>query len=155
MIIEGPSPVSWRFDHVGLVVKSLAKGRKGLSQALRIGNWTAPITDNVNGVHLQFGRDCAGIVYELLEPIDHTSPVFTALSSGKAILNHVAYLVADLDKEASHLRTSGCGPAGPPNPAIAYNGARIQFFVTPVRFIIELIEAPDHQHQYSLSVLGD
>lgn len=143
---------AWTFDHLGLVVKSLARGNAILSKTLGIADWTAPLTDPVNGVHLQFGRDPAGMVYELLQPIDDTSPVFAALASGKAILNHVAYLVDDLDAGAEHLRDQGSGAASDPKPAIAYGGARIQFFVTPLRFIIELIEAPRHTHLYARAV---
>lgn len=138
-----------QFDHLGLVVKSLAKGRKVLGQTLGIADWTQEFRDPVNGVLLQFGRDPAGMVYELLEPLDETSPVYPALSGGKAILNHVAYRVADLAAEAERLRGAGSAPAGEPKPAIAYGGKRVQFFVTPLRFVVELIEAPAHAHLYS------
>jgi methylmalonyl-CoA/ethylmalonyl-CoA epimerase len=133
----------WTFDHLGLVTKSLARGRKGIGGALGITAWTPEVRDPVNGVILQFGRDRAGVVYELLEPIDETSPVHAALSTGKAILNHVAYLVPDL--------TAGAAPTSEPKPAIAYGGAHIQFFVTSARFIVELIEAPTHRHEFSIT----
>jgi len=35
-----------------------------------------------------------------------------------------------------------------PNPAVANGGASIQFFMSPIFSLVELIEAPDHQHQY-------
>jgi methylmalonyl-CoA/ethylmalonyl-CoA epimerase len=143
-------PLQWQFDHLGLVAKSLAKGRRGIGEALGIVGWTEKIEDPVNGVRLQFGRDRAGVVYELLEPLDETSPVYPALTSGRAILNHVAYLVPDLGRAAEVLRSGGAGPVSDPKPAIAYGGARIQFFVTSVRMIVELIEAPGHQHQFSV-----
>jgi len=136
------------FDHVGLVVKTLGKGRRVLAETLGIRDWTAEITDPVNGVILQFGRDPASVCYELLEPLGEDSPVAAALSSGRAILNHMAYLVPDLAAGAAHMMAAGCAPTAEPKPAIAYGGAHIQFFVTPLRFIIELIEAPDHRHLY-------
>lgn len=138
--------LKWRFDHLGLVVKSLDKGRKHLTNILQISDWTEDVTDSVNGVEIQFGRDPTGLVYELLSPIDEQSPVFAALKGGKAILNHVAYVTDDLGAGASHLVRNGCASTRSPKPAIAYGGARIQFFVTPLRTIIELIEAPDHAH---------
>lgn len=137
-----------KFDHMGLVVKSVAKGRQSLARILGIADWTAEFRDPINGVLIQFGRDPAGVCYELLEPLDSDSPVYPALSAGKAILNHVAYLVADLAACAEHMRSTGCAPTSEPKPAIAYGGRRIQFFVTPLRFVIELIEAPGHQHAY-------
>jgi len=138
-----------QFDHLGLVVKSLAKGRRVLHETLGVQDWTEEFRDPTNGVLLQFGRDPAGVVYELLEPLDETSPVYPALAGGKAILNHVAYRVADLIAETERLRRAGSAPAGEAKPAIAYGGKRVQFFVTPLRFVIELIEAPAHTHLYS------
>ncbi len=137
-----------QFDHVGVVVKSVAKGRKALSAMLRIQDWTEEFRDPVNGVLLQFGRDPAGVVYELLEPLDEESPVYPALSGGKAILNHVAYLVDDLGAAGEHMRRSGCAPTSEPKPAVAYGGRNIQFFVSSLRFVIELIEAPGHAHTF-------
>ncbi len=147
-VMEGSLAGAWRFDHLGLVVKRLAKGRERMSGLLRIAEWTAPIEDAVNGVRLQFGRDPAGVVYELLEPLGQDSPVYEALRSGKAILNHVAYRVPDLAAGAAHLATAGAARVSEPKPAIAYGGRPIQFFVTPLRFIIELIEAPGHEHAF-------
>jgi methylmalonyl-CoA/ethylmalonyl-CoA epimerase len=131
------------------VVKNLAKGRQRMSALIAIADWTDQIEDPVNGVRLQFGRDPAGVVYELLEPLDENSPVFNALQTGKAILNHVAYRVPDLAAGAAQLTAGGAARVSDPKPAIAYGGRPIQFFATPLRFVIELIEAPDHAHIFS------
>jgi methylmalonyl-CoA/ethylmalonyl-CoA epimerase len=137
-----------QFDHLGVVVKSLAKGRNTLAEVLSIDAWTAEFRDEANGVLLQFGRDPAGVVFELLEPLNERSPVYNALTTGKGILNHIAYRVADLAAEAERMRAAGCAPTSEPKPAVAYNGCRIQFFITPVRVIVELIEAPQHAHEF-------
>ncbi len=39
-------------------------------------------------------------------------------------------------------------PTGPATQAVAYGGHRVQFLITPLAFIIELIEAPNHTHEY-------
>lgn len=147
-------PAAWRFDHLGVVVKTLDKARGQLALLLAVTEWTPPLEDTVNGVRLQFGRDPAGVVYELLEPLDEASPLFPALSNGKAILNHVAYRTADLAEGARHLARAGAARVGEPRPAIAYGGRPIQFFVTPMRFVIELIEAPDHAHAFEIFPTG-
>ena len=146
-----PDASQWAFDHLAIVVKAVEKGRSTLSQALGVKEWTQVIDDPVNGVRLQFGRCPSGMVYELLEPIDHSSPVHAALTSRKALLNHIAYRVDDLDRGAERLYAAGCSPAGAPKPAVAYGGALIQFFVTPERFIVELIEAPSHAHLFEIA----
>lgn len=140
-----PAQEAWRFDHLGVAVKSLAKGRRSLETALGISEWTEEIADAVNGVRLQFGRDRAGVVYELLEPLGENSPVSEALRSKRALLNHVAYRVRDLDAALEQMRAGGAMPTSQPNPAIAYGGARIQFFVNGAGFIVELIEAYDFE----------
>ena len=136
------------FDHFGIVVKSLSGGRDKVTAILGIREWTTTFSDSVNGVSMQFGRDDSGICYELLEPLGDHSPVRSALSERRAILNHIAYRVADLEAAAEHMRRTGCARTGDPKPAIAYGGRRIQFFVTPLSFIVELIEAPDHRHEF-------
>jgi methylmalonyl-CoA/ethylmalonyl-CoA epimerase len=144
-----PSGERWLiFDHIGLVVGDLASGRAFLAPALGVRRWTAVFDDTVNGVRLQFGADATGVCYELLEPLGEASPVRRALTTGRAILNHVAYRIGDLDTAAEALMLQDCVATGEPKPAIAYGGRRIQFFMTPLNMIVELIEAPDHQHAY-------
>jgi methylmalonyl-CoA/ethylmalonyl-CoA epimerase len=72
------------------------------------------------------------------------------LKRGVNILNHVAYLTADLDADAQRLQDWGSMMAGPAKPAVAYGGARVQFWITPQRFMVELIEALGHEHAYEV-----
>lgn len=138
-----------QFDHIGIVAATLEQGRSTLESTLPIAGWTAEFADPVNGVYVQFCRDACGIVYEVVAPLGERSPVAGALASRHNVLNHVAYLVSDLGAVRQRIRQSGIVPVAPPKPAVAYDGRPIQFFVTPLRFIIELIEAPDHQHQFA------
>ena len=147
-----------QFDHLGLVVKSLHKGRQVLAAVHGVNDWTQTFTDPVNGVHILFGRDPAGMVYELLEPIDATSPVYGAMTTRKNLLNHVAYRVHDLAASTAAMRAAGCAPIGKPQTAIAFGNGMVQFFVSPLSTIIELIEAPGHAHAFGdhrLAVLPD
>ena len=110
--------------------------------------WTDEIQDPLIQVQVQFGRDSFGTCYEAIAPLGNTSPVLRTLRVGDRILNHVAYLVTDLSAERERVRDCGCVLAGDPYPAVAYGGRRVQFFVSPLRFMIELIEAPMHQHSF-------
>ena len=137
------------FDHLGLIVQDLAAGREFLTAALRVAHWTPVVHDNGLQVSVQFGSSAAdGMVYELVAPFGERSPIANALRSGKHILNHLAYRTDDLDRAGERLRAQGCFPAGDPHPAVAYNGQRVQFFVSPLRFVIELIEKPEHRHAF-------
>ncbi len=137
-----------RFDHVGIFVRDLKQGRELLGSLVSIEYWTATFADEGIGVFVQFGIGKNGPCYELVAPLGDNSPVDGALRTGKNILNHVAYLTGDLDAEGERLRAEGCVAAGVPQPAVAYGGRRVQFWLTPLRFVVELIEAPDHQHAF-------
>jgi hypothetical protein len=39
-------------------------------------------------------------------------------------------------------------PFSEPKPAIVYDGAAIQFFMSPIFLLVALIEAIDRKHQY-------
>lgn len=140
-----------KFDHIGLVVGDMAEGRKALEALFGVDRWTPVFEDPGIGVYVQFGRTGEGPCYELIAPLGEASPVLTALKRGINILNHVAYLTADLDAEAKRLEEMGSMMAGPAKPAVAYGGARVQFWITPQRFMVELIEAPDHEHVYTMA----
>ncbi len=142
------------FDHIGIAVPTLAAGRARLSAMLEIAEWSAEFTDPVHKVQVQFGRDASGICYETVAPYGADAPVRLALKDGARILNHVAYLVPDLAASAARLRGAGCVPAGPAAPAVAYGGRNIQFFVSPLRFLLELIEAPEHRHAFVSAPAG-
>lgn len=128
------------FDHIGIFVRDLAVGRKRLSAILPIARYTDAVDDPTLGVRIQFGIDGSGIRYELVAPFGTPNPVDGVLAAGKNILNHVAYRVADLDAEADRLSRDGSVPLGEAKPAVAFNGARVIFLFTPLKFIVELIE---------------
>lgn len=142
-------PPALTFDHVGIVVASLAEGRAQIAATLGITRWTPPTEDPSIGVSVQFGLPPTGPAIELIAPLGDRSPIAQALRTGNRILNHLAYLTPDIAASAAHLAEQGCVPTGPPHPAAAYASRPIQFFVSPLRFMIELIEAPGHQHPYT------
>jgi methylmalonyl-CoA/ethylmalonyl-CoA epimerase len=137
-----------QFDHIGVIASSLEAGRAALNAVSQIPRWTEEFADPVNQVYVQFGADSSGICYELIVPFGESSPARQALNTGRNILSHVAYLVPDLAKERDRLRAAGAVATSDPKPAVAYGGNQIQFFVTPMRIMIELIEAPGHRHRY-------
>lgn len=129
-----------KFHHIGLFVADLDAGRRHLQGLLPIAATSAVIEDAGLKVRVQFCTDQSGVRYELVAPFGESNPVDGALASGKGILNHVAYTVADLDAALTAVRAQGCIPLGRPQPAVAFGGQRVMFFMSPLRFIIELIE---------------
>ena len=113
-----------------------------------VSRWTQPFTDPVNDVYVQFGRDAQGVCYELVAPLSKESPVRRALRTGHNITNHLAYLVVDLAAARDRLIAADFSPIADQKPAIAYGGRSIQFFMSPIFSLVELIEAPGHLHEY-------
>ena len=130
-----------QFDHIGVFVPSLSEGRETLKQLLPIVREGPEIEDNGLKVAVQFLYDRADICYELVAPLGVGNPVDPVLSDKKNILNHIAYQCTDFDDEITRFREQGAVPLGPPQPAKAFGGARVVFFLTPLRMIVELIEA--------------
>ena len=138
-----------KFDHLGLVVPALDEGRAHLSAALQISDWSREFADPLNGVVVQFGRDPVAMCYELVAPLGSNSPIALALRKGDRILNHLAYRVEALEAQVKRLRDLHFFPLGSPRPAVAYEGRNIQFLMSPLNFIVELIEHPAHEHVFS------
>jgi methylmalonyl-CoA/ethylmalonyl-CoA epimerase len=137
-----------RFDHIGIVVADIGIGSEHLQSIFGVSLWTQEFADPVNQVNVRFGKDAHGVCYELISPLGERSPIRRALETRDAILNHIAYLTDDLEVSAAELRGHGCIAIGEPKPAIAYGGKRIQFFRSPLRFVIELIDSFEHRHTF-------
>jgi methylmalonyl-CoA/ethylmalonyl-CoA epimerase len=137
-----------KFDHIGITTTGLEAGRALLENAVGVRAWTESFEDNVNDVWVQFGRDASGICYELVAPLSDRSPIRRVLAQKVNTLNHIAYLVDDLAAQGERLVAAGFVEVAQARPAIAYGNRLIQFFVSQSRLLIELIEAPDHQHAF-------
>lgn len=128
------------FDHIGVFVRDIEMGRQQLGALLPIERWTDVVDDPLMNVRIQFGIDGSGIRYELVAPLGEPNPVARVLAEGKTILNHVAYRCADFESACAKLRHERAVPLGRPQPAAAFGGARVAFYLTPLRFIVELVE---------------
>jgi methylmalonyl-CoA/ethylmalonyl-CoA epimerase len=136
------------FDHIGIVVPALEEGRRKLSELLGELQWTRCFDDAGLGVSVVFARDRSGIVYELITPFGEKSPVAGALKSRTNLLNQIAYRTVSLDDSVASLRATRAVPVGRAAPAVAFGGARVQFLLTPLGFLVELIEIDRVVHQF-------
>lgn len=136
------------FDHVGIIVKDLSAGAGHLIGLLGPLDWTAVFDDAGLGVSVRFARDRAGIVYELITPYGSQSPVARTLKSRTNLLNQIAYRTASLEAATDCLRRSKAVPVGKALPALAFGGARVQFFLSPLGFVVEVIERADFRHRF-------
>lgn len=146
--------LAYAFDHIGVVVPAVDWGRPRLAPLWGVGRWTRVFEDPVHKVIVQFGRDMSGIVYELVAPLNDDAPIAQALAKGQNLLNHVAYRTPDLAAAALALRGQGCIPLGRPAPAVAFGGQPVQFFLTPVRIILEVVQGAAWAHRFDLAPDG-
>jgi methylmalonyl-CoA/ethylmalonyl-CoA epimerase len=137
------------FDHIGILVPELEAGCTTLRKLLGTLQWTRRFDDGRLRVSVRFARDNAGIVYEIIAPLGDHSPVSNSLKSRAALLNQIAYRTRSLAASVTDLRRARAVPVGAPAPALAFGGAPVQFMMTPLGFLIELIETDRVVHEFS------
>ncbi len=131
-----------QFDHICLVVPDLASGEAYCREVLGLTRFSVAVEDPLQKVWVQFVHDEGGLCYELVAPATEDSPVTQVLKTRRNVINHLAYRVPCLAESAARLRDQRHLPLGPSQPAIAFGGAHVQFFLSPLGHIVELIEAP-------------
>jgi methylmalonyl-CoA/ethylmalonyl-CoA epimerase len=137
------------FDHIGIVVADVVAGSNSLAAVLGPLQWTQSFLDVGLGVSVRFARDCSGIVYELIAPLGSDSLVARTLKSRANLLNQIAYRTSSLESSVKRLRAQGAVPVTVAAPAVAFGGARVQFLMVPLGFLIELIECDRVVHVFS------
>lgn len=137
------------FDHIGIVVADLERGCDKFAGLLAPLVWTARFDDPGLGVSVRFARDGSGVVYEIIAPFGADSPVSRTVRARTDALNQIAYRTKSLEASVARLRHARALPVAAPKPAIAFGGARVQFLMTPLDFLIELIEVDHVVHQFS------
>ena len=140
------------FDHVGIVVPDLEFGCTALTGTLRPRAWTQRFDDVRLGVSVRFAQDIAGVVYEVIAPLGSNSPILSALAKGHHI-HQLAYRTSSLDRAVMRLRIDRWAvPTGTAVPALAFGGARVQFLMTRLGFVIELIESDCVVHEFAATI---
>ena len=64
-----------KFDHIGIIVKSILKSQKNLKKIFKLKNFGRLIVDKKIDVKVKFFKDKNGLIYELIEPISKTNPL--------------------------------------------------------------------------------
>jgi methylmalonyl-CoA/ethylmalonyl-CoA epimerase len=133
------------FDHIGIVTADTDKACRQFGATIGAVEISDKFDDEALGVSVQFIRDRAGIVYEMISPLGEKSPVAKALATKTSVLNQIAYRTVSIVEAASELRKLGNVPLGPAKPALAFDGAMVQFYFCPVGFVIELVDVPAYK----------
>jgi len=129
-----------KFDHIGIIVKSILKSQKNLKKNFKLKSFGKLIIDKKIDVKVKFFKDKNGLIYELIEPISKTNSLNKILKKKVNSIHHLAYRVKEFEKECKNLRKNGYGFLTGVLRAKAFNYKKIIFVTTKENFIIEIIE---------------
>jgi len=128
-----------KFHHLGIFVPNIKRGEKFFRSLIKIKKTSKIINDKKLGVKVKFLYDSKNVCYELVAPFGSKNPVSKVLSKKANIINHIAYKVKNLNQAITYMRKKNCAPITQPMLAKAFK-KKVIFFLTPLNFIIELIE---------------
>jgi methylmalonyl-CoA/ethylmalonyl-CoA epimerase len=130
-----------RLHHLGFVVADISAAMPGFVRSLAA-TWDSQIfTDPLQKVRVAFLSTRPGDAQiELVEPNGDDSPVLRFLNEKGGGLHHACYEVADLEQALSDFRSRGSLIVKRPKPAVAFQGRRIAWVLTPEKFLVELLE---------------
>lgn len=132
-----------RLHHVGLIVRSIEESMPGYLRSLGA-TWDSQIFhDPIQRVKVAFLNPGFGpeVQIELVEPVGENSPVRRFLETSNGGMHHLCYEVKDLEFSVRAARASGSMLVRPPKPAVAFEGRRIAWVLSPERLLIEYLEA--------------
>ena len=133
-----------KFHHIGIIVENIEKATKLMIHDHHLQSDGEKIIETEIDVILQFLVDNNHLRYELIQPNSSNSPLHNVLerkNSNK--MHHVAYTVEDIDQKCNDFRANGYGFLTNFFSAKAFDGSRVIFLMSPLGFIIELIEKND------------
>ena len=130
-----------RLHHLGFVVADIAEAMPGFLHSMAA-TWDSQIFADPNQkVKVAFLSTRPGDAQvELVEPDGDDSPVLRFLNKRGGGLHHACYEVQDLEQELSDFHARGALIVKRPKPAVAFQGRRIAWLMTPEHFLIELLE---------------
>jgi methylmalonyl-CoA/ethylmalonyl-CoA epimerase len=130
-----------RLHHLGFVVADIAAAMPGFVRSMAA-TWDQQIfADPHQKVKVAFLTIRLGDPQiELVEPNGDDSPVLRFLHERGGGLHHACYEVDDLERELSEFRSRGALIVKRPKPAVAFQGRRIAWLLTPEKFLVELLE---------------
>ena len=127
--------------HVGVAVSSIGQALPSYREIFGYELLSGPFSDPIQRVKVCFvgKKEAQPPMIELVEPEGDHSPVNRYLAKGIGAY-HVCYATPDIELALTHVRAKGCMVVSQPVPAVAFNGRRIAWFLTPTHQLIELLE---------------
>jgi methylmalonyl-CoA/ethylmalonyl-CoA epimerase len=133
-----------KFDHIGIVVESIKRSRAIFERDLPGFSSSKIYIDKEIDVKIQFIEYHNSNKIELIEPLSASSPIRSVLEKkNSSNIHHLAYSCRDIEETCNIYRDKGYGFLTKFYCAEAFEGARVIFLLSPLNFIVELIEDND------------
>lgn len=131
-----------RFDHVGIAVRNVDSALTFYAGVLGYRVRAGPFDDATQQARVVFlaGGPDEPFAIELVAPLGDESHVHRLLERSAGAY-HLCYETPDLRTAIQRLVAAGCLLVRPPAPATAYAGRSIAWLYTPVKQLMELVEA--------------
>jgi len=128
--------------HLGVAVVDIESALEFYRTALGFTLDSEVFCDPIQKVKVCFltNEPSRNLCVELISPLETASPVNGFLSKGIGAY-HVCYEVGNLEGAMKDLRAKGCVLIAPPVPAVAFDGRRIAWCLTPTKLLVELLES--------------
>lgn len=136
------NPARQRLHHTGFVVASIAAVIESFCRAVAGSGWSETWHDPLQRVRVAFiyPSHAADPSIELVEPADPGSPVQQFLERGGG-MHHLCYEVDNLEEAVRDAPTRGLVMIRRPQPAVAFGGRRIAWFLSREKLLIEYLES--------------
>lgn len=99
-----------KLDHIGIVFKSLSRGRSYFNKNYGFKPLTSPKNEKAHGVKVQFldiGYGTSGPVIEIIAPSNKDSKINNFLKNNGERVHHLAYYIDKLEIEIKRLQKNG------------------------------------------------
>lgn len=132
--------MDFRLHHTGILVKDMEKAAKEYTERFGYEIVSKVIHDPVQTAFVQFLRGKHDSAYlELIAPDGPDSKLCNALKKGGG-LNHLCYLVADIEESCRQLSQHKMFVLQPPVSATAFPGRKIAWLMGRDGIPVELVE---------------
>lgn len=131
-----------RLHHTGFVVASIETVMESFCRSVAGTGWSETWHDPLQRVRVAFiyPSRAGDPSIELVEPADANSPVQKFLERGGG-MHHLCYEVDNFDELVKGAAARGLVTIRRPQPAVAFGGRRIAWFLSPQKLLIEYLES--------------
>ena len=127
-----------KFHHVGVFCSDITRAMSAQASLGMTVTWQG--FDSAQRAEIALLTFERGELLELIQPSEESAPSYKLFKRVGPGAYHFAYAVGSLDDTGQALRKSGCRQAGAPFQAIAFGGARAQFWFSAHVGLVELVE---------------